>query len=424
MKADANEVAAAEKSVGAAIMADVRRNWNEHYQLAQETQRKELELARATASGQLEIDQAQMGLVRATLAQELEEHKITKDQETAALIKAENERYATEMKALDDEIATLGVGTVALQEALDKREALEIKHQTAILQIQTKGDKGSPFAALGSSVEGQFEGAFTSLTTKAQTSQQFLHRIFEEIASDFIHLAVRLATQNITLGSLQSIIGGGGDKAGTGNVAGPPAPNNNGLIPLMQKMIGGITALAGIAGLHLSVATSQLGVMLSHLGVALSHLVVGTAHLAESVIHTGILLLIELWTMLGAIFTAIFGATPKPLGFSGGGVVPSAAGGMVLPGGGGASLAILHPEEMVLPATLSKRVQNWTEPQDQTSEHSSPYGQGDDTHVHFHVNAIDAKGVADFFHNNHGHIADAMVTAKRNFHPAISELRR
>ncbi len=46
-------------------------------------------------------------------------------------------------------------------------------------------------------------------------------------------------------------------------------------------------------------------------------------------------------------------------GFSGGGIVPSAAGGMVVGGmGSGAQLAILHAREMVLPAHLSEGVQH------------------------------------------------------------------
>jgi hypothetical protein len=50
---------------------------------------------------------------------------------------------------------------------------------------------------------------------------------------------------------------------------------------------------------------------------------------------------------------------PKPFGFSGGGIVPSAAGGMVVGGltSGRGQLSILHPQEMVLPAHLSKGIQ-------------------------------------------------------------------
>lgn len=55
--------------------------------------------------------------------------------------------------------------------------------------------------------------------------------------------------------------------------------------------------------------------------------------------------------------SGILGGLFKIFGFSGGGIVPSAAGGMVVPGGGGGTLSILHPQEMVLPAPLSKGLQ-------------------------------------------------------------------
>jgi hypothetical protein len=53
----------------------------------------------------------------------------------------------------------------------------------------------------------------------------------------------------------------------------------------------------------------------------------------------------------------ILGSIFKLFAFSGGGVVPSAAGGMMVGGGSGGTLSLLHPEEMVLPAHLSRGLQ-------------------------------------------------------------------
>jgi hypothetical protein len=59
--------------------------------------------------------------------------------------------------------------------------------------------------------------------------------------------------------------------------------------------------------------------------------------------------------MFGGIFS-LFGSIGSLFGFAGGGIVPSAAGGMIV-GGMGGTLAKLHEQEMVLPAPLSRGLQ-------------------------------------------------------------------
>jgi hypothetical protein len=61
------------------------------------------------------------------------------------------------------------------------------------------------------------------------------------------------------------------------------------------------------------------------------------------------------------------------LAFSKGGIVPSAAGGWALPSFAGATPALLHSREMVLPAPLSEGLQGMI-----------AQGGGGDTHLHFH----------------------------------------
>jgi len=116
---------------------------------------------------------------------------------------------------------------------------------------------------------------------------------------------------------------------------------------------------------------------------------------------------------------AAISAVTSFLGFEHGGIVPSAAGGWDLPSaaggwdlpsaaGGwnvaGATLALLHPREMVLPADLAGGVRDMV---DQGG------GGGGDTHVHFHVNTIDQRGVAGFLKDNHRHIINSINTGRR-----------
>ena len=76
-----------------------------------------------------------------------------------------------------------------------------------------------------------------------------------------------------------------------------------------------------------------------------------------------------------------------------GGSIPSAAGGWEVPHD---TLAMVHKDEKILPANVSKKIDNMTG------------GSGGDTHVHFNVSAIDAKGVKAFMMDNSHHIANAV----------------
>ncbi len=115
------------------------------------------------------------------------------------------------------------------------------------------------------------------------------------------------------------------------------------------------------------------------------------------------------------IFTiATGGAGAAVPGAEGGWDVPAAARGWDVPSfaGGGwdvkPGLALLHPKEMVLPANLAEGVRNMVGQGDEGGP-----GGGADTHVHFHVSAIDAGGVASFFKNNHQHIMKSIGVGQR-----------
>ncbi len=82
--------------------------------------------------------------------------------------------------------------------------------------------------------------------------------------------------------------------------------------------------------------------------------------------------------------TELDAATSLP-GFEGGGIVPSAARGMVL--GGRASLAILHPREMVLPAPLSEGVQS--------AITAGRFGESSGGDVHIHIGSIQGGNPTD-----------------------------
>ena len=77
------------------------------------------------------------------------------------------------------------------------------------------------------------------------------------------------------------------------------------------------------------------------------------------------------------------------------GMVPAAAGGWDVPAD---SLAYLHKQEMVLPASLAEGVRGLVAG---GGRDARPTG-GD---VHFHVSAMDGNSVKSFFKNNRNHVA-------------------
>ena len=112
-----------------------------------------------------------------------------------------------------------------------------------------------------------------------------------------------------------------------------------------------------------------------------------------------------LGTVLG---TALSKALPI---FGQGGIVPSAAGGWVVPTlGSGGTLAMLHAQEMVLPAGISQGLQNMI-------------ASGGGATVNLAVSAIDARSVAQFFASNKDLLARTLAQASRGFNPALAGAR-
>jgi len=87
----------------------------------------------------------------------------------------------------------------------------------------------------------------------------------------------------------------------------------------------------------------------------------------------------------------------------------SAAGGYEIPSGVN-PVTQLHQDEMVLPADLSSGLKNIIR-SGQTGD--GPGGSGG-THVHMHVNTLDAKGVKSFMKANKAAVASAAVAHVRN----------
>lgn len=122
-----------------------------------------------------------------------------------------------------------------------------------------------------------------------------------------------------------------------------------------------------------------------------------------------------------------------PLLLEEGGVIPSAAGGMTVNDGKGGTVAIVHPNEMVLPAPLSLGIQDminrggvgWSIPRAPAPNAVAPAfaeggsGGGGDTHNHsWNINGVlNTNDVQRLLMTHSETIAKAQARASRNFDP-------
>lgn len=102
----------------------------------------------------------------------------------------------------------------------------------------------------------------------------------------------------------------------------------------------------------------------------------------------------------GGLFGSLFKGIGSLLSFDHGGIVPSAAGGWMVPS---TSLALLHTNEMVLPADISQGLQSMIAGNGNTGPN-----------ITFAVSAMDAPSVATFFKNNGASLVAAINRAMRN----------
>jgi hypothetical protein len=106
----------------------------------------------------------------------------------------------------------------------------------------------------------------------------------------------------------------------------------------------------------------------------------------------------------GGIFGSLFKGIGSLFGFEHGGIVPSAQGGWMVPS---TSLAMLHANEMVLPANISQGLQSMI------AGGAGASGGGANV-IMFNVSAIDSQSVAKFFQSNGNVLVAAINRAMRN----------
>jgi hypothetical protein len=418
---------------------------NDQAAMASATQAAQLRLAAGTESRLAELaDQMSIDTQKVALEQ-----------------KTENDQFEALRTGLEQRLAALKASGIDETEAISKAqadlEAAELTHQAKLTEIATKGatdrsklevqsiteqmkQLSGEIGSLLEPISRGFDQIFSGVLQGTQSASQ----AFRKMALDMGLALAQSGIKDLLLGGGANTIGaklfgqtgqGGGIAGMIAAAFGGPAITGSLTQALSTAFRSAQSAISSVFGVAMNAAKSALG---SAAGSAASSGASAGASAAGTAAQTGAMtsaitllgttlttaisiststlsaLLIAAEATLTAIAAGILELTTletvlvaitasqevQPLGFSGGGLVPSAAGGMISPGG----LSILHPKEMVLPARISEGMQNLIN--NGGAEANGGQGQGGDTHIHYHgdMSAIDARGMKKILSEHAEHI--------------------
>ena len=291
--------------------------------------------------------------------------QITASEELAGLQELKRQEYESQLQALQQEKALaadkpieqerINNRMLALQEKfnldmqkLQHRQTLEVKH--------TWDDALRP-------VSSAFDGALRGMVNGTLTWRRAIQGATRSIVADFASMGLKMvenwAASKLSMMAWTQIFGDA-EAATTAETAAANAAT---------------TAVMGIATIQTHAAEAGAAAYASTAAIP----IIGPELAPE------------------AAAMAYAGA----MSFAAGVAIPSAAGGWEVPRD---TLAMVHEQEMILPADLSNRIRNMTDS-----------GGGGD--VHLHVHALDASSVKKLFMSNGAAIASALSKQARNFNP-------
>jgi hypothetical protein len=391
--------------------------------------------------------QLRLALGQESKKQELADQLTLGQAKLQADINTETERYTELKNNLDQQLAIQKASRIQESEAINKTnaeiQAAEIEHQAKLLDIDTAATKQrtTQMAQLAAEQTKAIATAFTSILQPiSQAFDQMFTGVIQgtqTVAQAFRKMGLDIALSIARSGLTDLLLGAPKENAFASGVFGTQGAGG-GLGGLLANAFKG-TAISGevnkLFADAFKAAQSTLKTVFSSIfsgagGAATSAATPGQSAAGAATQQTGILqkmqeglqnaqvylqgifgnstagklativtntILNSAISLLGIIAAIEAAKIVQPFGFSGGGVVPSAAGGWITHGSSFGIPAILHPREMVLPAPLSERIQN------RLGDDDSGSGGGE-SHVHFHVQVADASGFEKMLERNRGTI--------------------
>jgi hypothetical protein len=351
--------------------------YNLERQLAAQNERETL----ASLDADEKVTDAAYARKKAVIQEQAELGKTSASEEVAQLKDLLDSEWALEQDYYEKKLAA-ATDDARTQEKLTEQE--ELAYQKYLtdkdrLDAQAVQDSQKQWQSLLQPIQSAIDTSITGIIMGTTTVQKALSRLAQSIIAEFVNSAVK-----DVFGGLGKMLGtglfGGGSNGGGGAGIATGAGGN-------QDFWGGITgAGADIAGGGVSQGLFGSGGLFGALG--LGGLVSG-----------------------GGIFGSLFKGIGSLFGFEHGGIVPSAAGGWMVPS---ASLAMLHTNEMVLPANISQGLQSMI------ASGGAGGASAGGANVMFNVSAMDSQSVAKFFQSNGSTLVAALNRAMRNGSPLRS----
>ena len=302
---------------------------------------------------------------KAAIQEEAELGKISASEEVARLKDLLDTEWALEQDYYEKKLAA-AVDDVRTREKLTSQEELAYEKYLTDkdkLDAQAVQNSEKQWDSLLQPIQRAVDTSVTGIILGTTTVQKALSNLAQSIVAEFVNSAVKSVFGEIGKLLGASLAGGGGSSGD-------------------QDFWGGITGTGeDIVGGGISAGLFGSGGLLGTLG--LGSLVSG-----------------------GGIFGSLFKGIGSLFGFEHGGIVPSAQGGWMVPS---TSLAMLHANEMVLPANISQGLQSMI-----AGGGGGAGASGGGANVMFNVSAMDSQSVAKFFQSNGNVLVAAINRAMRN----------
>jgi len=319
---------------------------------------------------ELDVEQAkQSALARvASKRQELDQLRalgqISAAEETRGLIKLEDEKYKIELAALDKKLALNEkdkLDTKRTQLAID---ALEQQHALRVQKLnnQMVRDVQQHWLQIFSAVTNAVDQSVKGLIRGTTTWHNAARNIFQSILAEFIDMGVKMVAHWL---ATQIAMTGATVAGATARTAVEEAANKKSLLSTAATV------------------TKQI--------------------------------LMRMWAVMTEVYSAIAGIPyvgpflAPAMAIAAGALIASWAGRVASAAGGWANvpedqMAMVHKNEMILPAPLAEGVRNMI----------GQGGAGGGATHNWHIHAVDAAGVKRFFLDNQDALAAALSRASRN----------
>jgi hypothetical protein len=134
--------------------------------------------------------------------------QISLDQETADLIRSENERFAGELEAFRSKMSLYAQDEAAFKKLLAEKEAAEIQHARKITDIETQAALQTRTAWQNAlkPIETGFGQMISAMIFKTQTWQQALANIGQQVATKMIEDVIRKIVDEWLLGEATKLL--------------------------------------------------------------------------------------------------------------------------------------------------------------------------------------------------------------------------